>query len=131
KAILALSSFAMGGQDDIDLMERAIRVLIAGKMTEKKAKKLAEWVKDGNSPEDFAGSNAQKAKSSKEDGDGQDGPYARQWQELKETGYFQIKGPSKGSIHIIIPDEGSGVAAAFGAAGAIWALRQAHSPEQS
>jgi ParB/RepB/Spo0J family partition protein len=122
RAIITLTAGFEPTPANIDLMERAVKVLIQHKMTIKQAKRLAEWVKAGNSPEDFAGSNAQKAKSSKEDGSGL---YEEQWQELRETGYFQIKRPSKGGIHIIIPDEDSAILAGFGAAGALWALERA------
>jgi ParB/RepB/Spo0J family partition protein len=121
RTVVTLSGLANGQKDVLNLMERAIKVAIQGKMTEKQAKKLAEWVKLGNSPETF-GDSKQPAVDKALAGEGQDGPYATLWQELAETGYFQIKRPAKGGIHIIIADEDSGAVAALGAAGAIWGL---------
>ncbi len=134
--VIALTGLANGYPDDVDKMEKAIKVLIAGKMTEKQAKKLAEWIKADNTPESFgdgskthpsppAGEGVSLAalRQAQDGSSGQDGPYAKLWQELKDTGYFQIKTPAKGSVHIIIADEDSGAAAALGAAGAIWGLK--------
>ena len=39
--------------EDVDNMEKSLRLVIAHKMPEKQVKKLAEWVKAGNKPEDF------------------------------------------------------------------------------
>ncbi len=130
-AVIALTGLANGYPDDVDKMEKTIKVLIERKMTEKQAKKIAAWIKAGNTPESFgeggkthpsplAGEGLGEGEHSA--GDGQDGRYAKLLQEMRETGYFQIKSPAKGGVHIIIADEDSGVLAALGAAGAIWWL---------
>jgi ParB family chromosome partitioning protein len=140
--IIALSGLAKSQPDkdgkysteDVDNMGRSLKVLIAGKMPEKQAKKLALWVKRGGKPEDFGeGGNTHPSPPAGEglgEGVSSDGPYARQWQELRETGYFQIK-PAKAGIHIIIPDEDKAIVGAFMAAGGIWALEHPDSAKAS
>jgi hypothetical protein len=135
RAVIALAGLAKSKPDkdgrysteDVDNMERSLKVLIAGKMPEKQAKKLAIWVKKGGKPEEWK-SGGMEGHPSTSSGQGEGHPstgsglYEEQWQELRETGYFQIK-PAKAGFHIIIPDEHSAILAAFGAAGAMWALR--------
>ncbi len=142
RSVVTLSGLANGQNNVLDLMERALKVLIAGKMTEKQVKKLAEWVKAGNSPESF-GESGKTHPSPPEAGESQSegatsvaansaegdqesglngGRHAKLLQELKDTGYFEIKTPAKSGLNIIIQDEDSGALAALGAAGAIWAL---------
>jgi len=120
-AVIALTGLASGYPDDLDKMEKSLKVLIKHKMTEKQAKKLALWVKAGNSPEEFPVSGKGVGVSGEPKEQGQDWPYEGLLRELKNTGYFQIKMPAKGGIHIIIiQGDDKAALGALGAAGALW-----------
>ncbi len=142
RAIVTLSGLANGQNNVLDLMERALKVLIAGKMPEKEVKNLAVWVKAGNTPESFGEGGKTHPSPPAGEGQGEGAPstaensvkggqesglngwrHAKLLQEMKDTGYFEIKTPAKGGLHIIIQDEDSAAVAALMAAGGIWALK--------
>jgi ParB family transcriptional regulator, chromosome partitioning protein len=62
---------------DPSLVEKALKVAIERQMTEKEAKKLVKWMKDGNNPEDY-GQKADKATHNPDD------PNAQYWETLPE-----------------------------------------------
>jgi len=92
-AFLAISDIATGKPDDKDLIERAVKVAIQAKMTEKQAKKLAEWVKNGRSPEDWklGGTDGQKSDKTRQvyDPEDENAPYYRDGN-LPEDGSIRV-----------------------------------------
>jgi ParB/RepB/Spo0J family partition protein len=131
RPITALLGLATGQPDDQNRVEQALKKVLDRKMTEQQAKALVKWVKQGNTAESFGeggrpavAPDSAKATSGKQAmaGEGGGGPDGEFWEEMCETGYFQIKRSPKGGIHIIIPDMSRAKAGALGVAGAIWTL---------
>jgi len=137
RAIITLTTGFEPTPANIELMERAINVLIARKMTEKKAKKLAEWIKAGNAPETFGEMGKKTGVSDSAgalslQGQGKTDPLEQDWQGLPGN-IISVKQAKDGTYDILIKKQNAGNAlvAAYGAMAAVEGLKLKQRPPEA
>lgn len=109
----ALAGLATDSPDDPAKMEAALRVAVDRQMKEKDARKLAEWVKKGNKPEDFG---AKEPKETPQD------PYGAYWSILAPRIKVKMKAGGSYDIHMTVQGGPAAWNAAHAASQALQAL---------
>lgn len=120
----ALEALATGGPGDQDLIERAVKTAIERRMDLAKVKKMVEWVKRGNKPEDFPADGSLKTKKGSKQGnfDPAD-PLAPLWQDLPRT--VQVHKTPKGYKAALTLSKDDAALALYGALAAVEEVKKA------
>jgi hypothetical protein len=124
-AVFSLTGLCKGQPDDAARIEQALKVVLERHMTEQQAKRLVEWVKQGNTPESFPqNANPEAQNGSKQQNYDPDDPNAGYLKELPK--FIQLRPGAGGSSSISAKmDKTKAVVFAFGGMSAITSLEQA------